>query len=356
MIVPVIMAGGMGARLWPLSRRNLPKPFVAVAEGNETLLQVTLRRVARTAGLEPTIVVCHAAHEALVREQATSVFQRRLTLLLEPETRGTAPALCAAAMLVERLAGPKAVLLAIPSDHAIANDSAFAAAVTSGAELAGAGYMVTFAVKPREAATAYGYLKIGEPINAANQQFRVEAFIEKPEPERAEQFLNNGDYAWNSGIFLFEAARLIGAFRQHQPDILAACRRALPVELGDSNMLDSKAFATAPSISFDYAIMEKAGDTATVVTEFEWSDMGDWNAVWQETTKDEKGVATRGSVLAVDCNGSLIRSDGPVVLGLGLQDMIVVVSADAVLVAPRSRAQDVRRAVEDLAARFPRGE
>ncbi len=351
MIVPIIMAGGTGARLWPQSRPGLPKPFMDVIGGDETLLQATLRRVARAPGLERPVIVCHAAHEGLVREQATSVFPGQLTLLLEPEARGTAPALCAAALLVEQLVGPNAVLLALPSDHMIADDNAFAEAIAAGAELAGSGCLVTFAVKPHVVATGYGYLKIGESIDAAKHQFRVEAIIEKPEAERAGQFLSSGSYAWNSGILMFEVAKLIEAFDQFHPDILAGCRKALPESASSSVMLDATAFAAASSISIDYAVMEKAGNVAAVFADFGWRDLGDWNAVWQEATKDEASVAARGRVLALDCKGSLIHSDGPVVVGLGLEDMIVVATGDAVLVAPRSRAQEVRRAVSDLSAR-----
>jgi len=350
MIVPVITAGGVGARLWPLSRPALPKPFIAITDGRETLLQSTLRRIATMPGLDRTLLVCNAAHEALVREQAAGVFPEKLTLLLEPEGRGTAPALCAAALLVERMAGPKALLLALPADHAIADDRAFAEAVVSGAELAGAGYLVTFAMKPAEPATGYGYLKIGEGIDAARSQFRVEAFIEKPERRRAEQFFRSGDYAWNSGIFIFEAATLTAAFQTFQREILVACRKALPDGLRQSVVLDRTAFAAAPSLSIDYAILEKAGNTATVVADFGWSDVGDWNAVWLKHAKDGKRIAVSGDAVAIDCEGSLMRSEGPLILGVGLEDMIVVATKDAVLVAPRSRAQDVKRAVDELEA------
>ena len=355
MIVPVIMAGGKGARLWPLSRNGLPKPFVAI-EGGETLLQSTLRRAAAIPGLGAPVVVCDGAHELLVCQQAADVFPGKLTLLLEPESRGTAPAVCAAALLVERLAGLGTKLLVLPSDHVISDHAAFAGAVVSAAELAGAGYLVTFAVKAREPATGYGYLKIGEPINVAKQQFRVEAFVEKPERERAVQFLGSGHHAWNSGIFMFETASLIEAFQHFRPDILAACRGALPAKTGESAALDPTAFAVAPSISIDHAIMEKAGNVAAVIADFRWSDVGDWNSVWRETRKDDGGVAARGNVFTVDCAGSLIRSEGPLVLGLGLEDMIVVATKDAILVAPRSRAQDVKRAVDELAARNRSGE
>ncbi|HUR43157.1 MAG TPA: sugar phosphate nucleotidyltransferase [Aestuariivirga sp.] len=349
MIVPVIMAGGRGARLWPLSRGETPKPFLAMGKG-ETLLQITLRRIAKLCGLASPVIVCDSEHEDMARQQAAAVFPEKFSLLLEPGGRGTAPALCAAALLVERWRGPDAVLLALPTDHAVANDATFAETVASAAELADAGYLVTFAIKPREPATGYGYLKIGEAIDAGKQQFRVEAFIEKPHRQRAGQFLLSGQFAWNSGIFMFQAAVLIEAFQQFQPEILAACRNALQGD-GDRAVLEPKAFAAALSLSIDYAVMEKASNIGTVVSDFNWSDMGDWNAVWLQDTKDKNGVAARGNVLAIDCTGSLVQSDGPVVLGLGLEDMIVIATKDAILVAPRSRAQDVKRAVEELAAR-----
>ncbi|MBC8038721.1 MAG: mannose-1-phosphate guanylyltransferase [Rhizobiales bacterium] len=353
MIVPIILAGGKGTRLWPLSTEMLPKPFIAMGDGEGTLLQSTLRRLTAIPGLGAPIMVCDAVLELLVRRQAATALQGNFTLLLEPEARGTAPALVAAALLVEKLWGRDAKLLVVPSDHAIADNAAFAKAVAVAAELATAGYLATFAVKPREAATGYGYLKIGEPIDAAKQQFRVETFVEKPERERAEQFLSSGQYAWNSGIFMFEAATLIDAFEKFHPEILAACREALPEGAGQSVTLGRTAFAKAPTISIDYAIMEKAGNLAAVIADFGWSEVGDWNSIWREAGKNDKGVAARGNVLALDCANSLLRSEGPVLVGLGLEDMIVVATEDVILVAPRSRAQDVKRAVEELARGRP---
>lgn len=325
----------------------MPKPFLPLMDGEDTLLQSTLRRVSKLSEVNRPVIVCGAAHETVVREQTTP----GIALLLEPEGRGTAPALCAAALLVGRQAGPDAVLLALPSDHAIADEQAFATTVASGAELADARYLVTFAVKPREPATAYGYLRIGEAIDRAKHQFEVEAFVEKPDRQRARQFLSSGGYAWNSGIFMFRAATLIDAFEKLQPDILAACRKALPDGEGKAIALDPAAFAASPSTSIDYAIMEKARNTAAVIADFGWSDVGDWNSVWLEAAKDGQGVAVRGNALAIGCEGSLLRSEGPLIIALGLEDMIVVTTRDAVLVAPRSRAQEVKRAVDELEAR-----
>ena len=352
MIVPVIIAGGKGLRLWPLSRETLPKPYIQITGSAETLLQSTLSRLELIGGMANPVVVCNAIHRVVAQRQVAEMRSGNPTMLLEPEGRNTAPALCAAALAVERLAGSNAIMLALPSDHAIADTAAFARTVAAGAELAGAGYLVTFSIKPREPATGYGYLKTGAPIDAAKQQYRLDAFVEKPDRQRAEQFLASGQYGWNSGIFMFEAAALIRAFEQFQPDILAACRKALPAgEFEPVILLDPRAFAAATSISIDYAIMEKATNVATVLADFRWSDVGDWNAVWQEATRDDKGVAARGDVLAVDCAASLLQSSGPLLVGIGLEDMIAVATRDAVLVAPRSRAQEVKRAVDILAAR-----
>lgn len=352
MIVPVIIAGGKGLRLWPLSRETLPKPYIQITGSAETLLQSTLRRLALIEGMGKPVVVCNAIHGGLAQRQVAEVWGSNPAMLLEPEGRNTAPALCAAALAVERLAGSDAIMLALPSDHAIADAAGFARTVAAGAELAGAGYLVTFSIKPREPATGYGYLKTGAPIDAAKQQYRLDEFVEKPDRQRAEQFLASGQYGWNSGIFMFEAAALIKAFEQFQPDILAACRKALPAgEFEQAVLLDPKAFAAAPSISIDYAIMEKASNVATVLADFHWSDIGDWNAVWQEAAQDDKGVAARGDVLALDCAASLLQSSGPLLVGIGLEDMIAVATRDAVLVAPRARAQDVKRAADILAAR-----
>jgi mannose-1-phosphate guanylyltransferase/mannose-1-phosphate guanylyltransferase/mannose-6-phosphate isomerase len=242
-------------------------------------------------------------------------------------------------------------MLVLPADHVIADEVAFAEAVKSGSDLARQGFLVTFAIKPTEAATGYGYLKIGKPIDPERKQFRLEAFVEKPDRQRAEQFLTSGVYAWNSGMFVFRPSTLIAAFEQLQPDILKACREALTgCAPGAMMKLDRAAFAQAPSISIDYAIMEKSPNVATVIADLGWSDIGDWQAIWQIAAKDERGNVIHGNVVAIGNNDSLMQSDGPLLVGLGLRGFIAVATKDAVIVAPKDRAQDVKLVVDTLVA------
>ena len=349
MIVPVILAGGKGVRLWPVSREAMPKPYVRTANVEDTLLQATLRRVSAIDPAGPAYVVCNHQHDFLVNGQALASLSNAVRLVLEPEGRNTAPAICAAALVLEAVCGDDEPMLVLPADHAIKNEKAFVEAVWSGADLARQGYLVTFAVKPSFPATGYGYLKIGNVIRASAMQFEIEAFVEKPDAEVAIQFLASGNYAWNSGMFMFRPSVVLQAFERYQPDILQACRDAVGAKPTSAPVkLERAAFARAPSISIDYAIMEKAENVATVVAEFDWSDVGDWNAVWNIAVRDARGNAVFGNAEVMESSGSLVHSDGPLLVGVGLLDMIAVATKDAIIVAPKDRAQDVKRAVEVL--------
>ena len=345
----MILAGGKGLRLWPVSREAMPKPYVRTANVDDTLLQATLRRVSALGSGGPTYVVCNHEHGFLVSGQASASASSAVRLVLEPDGRNTAPAICAAALILEAASGDDEPMLVLPADHAIRNVKAFAEAVRSGADLARQGYLVTFAVKPSFPATGYGYLRIGKAIDAGAMQFEIEAFVEKPDAAVAIAFLASGNYAWNSGMFVFRPSVLLQAFERYQPDILQACRDAVGAEPSTTPLkLERAAFARAPSISIDYAIMEKARNVATVVAEFGWSDVGDWNAVWNIAARDAKGNAVFGNAEVLESSGSFVHSDGPLLVGIGLQDMIAVATRDAVIVAPQHCAQDVKRAVEHL--------
>lgn len=351
MIMPVVIAGGKGTRLWPASREGLPKPYAGIGGGETTLLQATLQRLVHLGDCSAPLIVCNATHDFLAREQSAAVLGTPAGLLLEPQGRNTAPAICAAALAISLWHGSDEPMLVLPADHVISNVGALALAVTRGVDLARQGLLVTFGVAPTHAATGYGYLKLGAAINVNCAQYRVEAFVEKPDAERARGFLAQGGYAWNSGMFMFRPSAVIAAFAQLAPDILVACRSALTdCPAGPVMRLDATAFAAAEAISIDYAIMEKSDNVAAVVTDLEWSDVGDWHAVWDIALKDENGNDRRGNAQLIDCSGSLVHSDGPLVVGIGLTDMLAVATPDAVVIAPRRRAQDIRFAVDVLIA------
>lgn len=346
-LVPVVIAGGKGTRLWPVSREDLPKPFVSITGGERTLLQLTFDRVAKLENVSKPLVVCGSAHAELVAAQVQAIDR----LVLEPEGRNTAPAVCAAALVVKALHGDEAVMLVLPADHLILQEVAFARAVAAAVELAQQGKLVTFAVHPTEPATGYGYLKMGAAINATKAQYELEAFVEKPDRVRAEGFLAAGGYAWNSGMFVFKVATLLSAFAAFEPGIVAACRQALPKDLqGDRLLLEPAAFRQAKSISIDHALMERAGNVATVVADLGWSDVGDWSAVWQAHPRDGEGVSVKGNALSLGCTNSLLQSDGPLLVGIGLSGMLAVSTRDTIVIAPMQRSQDVKLAVEKLAA------
>lgn len=350
MVVPVVLAGGKGVRLWPISREAMPKPYVSTSPVGETLLQSTLRRVSPLVEGGPSYVVCNKDHDFLVSGQAQAAGIEGLHMVLEPEGRNTAAAICAAALVIHQDLGGDEPMLVLPADHVIQNETLFAEAVSSAAALAQRNYLVTFAVDPAFPATGYGYLKLGAPIDEAARQFKIDRFIEKPDAAVASQFLASGGYAWNSGMFMFRPSVLIKAFEQHQPAILEACRAAVSSAdtAGGVVRLDRSEFARAPSISIDYAIMERATNVATVVAGFDWSDVGDWQAVWNLADHDESGNALSGNASVLESSGSLVHSEGPLLVGVGLKDMIAVATKDAVIVAPMDRAQDVKQAVEQL--------
>jgi mannose-1-phosphate guanylyltransferase/mannose-6-phosphate isomerase len=350
-LVPVVLAGGKGVRLWPVSREAMPKPYIHTSDAEQTLLQATLRRVADLGMTSETLVVCNQDHDFIVSAQAQSSARNGVRLILEPDGRNTAPAICAAA-LIQMAKGNDDPMLVLPADHLIKNQARFAEAVRSGMELAETGHLVTFAVKPTFPATGYGYLKIGAPINEARKQFHIESFVEKPDAAVAMTFVASGKHAWNSGMFMFKPSVLIAAFAELQPGILQACRDAVPEDVREPTIrLNRAAFMRAPSISIDYAIMEKSSNVATVLADFDWSDVGDWQAVWSVASQDDNNNAVFGNAHVVDSSGSLVHSDGPLLVGVGLVDMIAVATKDAIVVAPMQRAQDVKRAVEQLKAK-----
>ena len=350
MLIPAIIAGGRGTRLWPLSRDGEPKPLLRMADG-QSLLQMTLRRLRSLGETEQPVLVCNAEHERAMHEHASAVGFADLAMILEPGGRNTAAAICAVALWAERLGLADEPVLLMPADHVIADEARFAVAVEAAIELAGRGKIVTFGMKPDRAATGYGYIELGAAIDASRAQYYVRRFVEKPDAAKAAEFVASGRHYWNSGMFVATAATLIAQFRQYRPDILAGVEKAFPPgKLGARINLGRTAFAEVDAIAFDRAIMERTASGAIVLAEIGWNDIGDWQNMWEFGEKNDRGNAISGPSSAVDTTNSLIRSEGPELLCIGLEDVVAVANGDAVLVAKRSYAQKIGELVEQTRA------
>jgi mannose-1-phosphate guanylyltransferase / mannose-6-phosphate isomerase len=350
MIVPLILCGGSGTRLWPLSRKSFPKQFSALGSP-QSLFQAALHRLSGL-GYAAPVVVTGSDFRFIVTEQMEEAGVAPGAILIEPMARNTAPAILAATLQIAA-DSPDALILVAPSDHLIPDPAAFRAAVAQGEAAARAGHIVTFGIAPTRAETAYGWLDIDPGADSPVRPLR--GFVEKPDAARAAALLASGTHAWNAGIFLFSAATLIAAFERHAPDILAPVRAALAGAAADLGFLRLAPahWVRAPEISIDYAIMERAEGLRVVPYAGAWSDLGDWNAVWREAGPDARGVAATGAVTAIDCEGSLLKSEGEGLhlVGIGLKDTVVVAMPDAVLVADRTRAQEVKDAVARMKSR-----
>ncbi|MBV9994718.1 MAG: mannose-1-phosphate guanylyltransferase/mannose-6-phosphate isomerase [Caulobacteraceae bacterium] len=343
MIVPVILSGGEGKRLWPLSLPSRPKQFLALT-GPESLLQQTLRRLSDPARFSAPIIIGGLDHRFLLAEQVRDAGLSVRRMVLEPVARNTAPAAAVGALLAQA-ADPDALMLLAPADHTIPDTEAFAAAVMLGAEAARAGALVLFGLKPSFPATGYGYIGPGEPIIAGVR--KVARFVEKPAEAAARKLVEAG-YLWNSGIFLLPAARLIAELEALAPEVIAAARAALDNAEADADFLrlDAAAFAASPSISLDHAVMEKTAHAAVVEADFAWSDIGSWSALWEALDKDGAGNVVRGRAVLEAASGCLVHAEGLQVAALGVSDLIVVATAERVLVIAKDQDQQLRRLVE----------
>ena len=349
-IVPVVLCGGSGTRLWPKSRRLLPKQFLSLVTPH-SLLQDTVMRLRPLKRCGAPVIVANHEHRFLVAEQLQEIGAKPRALLLEPVGRNTAPAIAAAALLVAAQ-DPEAILLVLPSDHAIADEPAFRAAVARATAVAAEGYLVTFGIVPDHPATGYGYIEAGKPVPGRRDAWRIRRFVEKPSATRAKGFIAKGGFAWNSGMFAFKAGRFLDELEAHRPDILSATRRALSRAERDLDFLrlDRAAFQRCPSESIDYAVFEHTKSGAMVRGAFGWSDVGSWKALWDRSAKDARGNATRGDALLEDAQGCYVSAEGRHVALLGVRDLAVVETGDAVLVANLERTQDVK----DIVARLDR--
>jgi mannose-1-phosphate guanylyltransferase/mannose-1-phosphate guanylyltransferase/mannose-6-phosphate isomerase len=339
-IVPVILSGGSGTRLWPMSRPERPKQMLALT-ADDTMLQLTAGRAVGDDYAAP-IVVANARHADLVEEQLAAIGATPQALILEPIGRNTAPAIALAAIAA---GGGSDALLVMPSDHVIADLAAFHAAIAAALPLVDDGWLVTFGINPDAPETGYGWIKIGEAI--AHGVHRVDRFVEKPPRDKAEAMLASGDHAWNGGIFLFRADTYLAALAAFAPGILAATEAAMAhaERAGTRIYPDADAFAASPDDSIDYAVMEKAARVAVAPVAMGWNDVGSWDALHAISAQDGDGNAHRGDVLAVDTDGCFVRSDGIRISLVGVSDLIVVASGNDVLIMPRGRSQEIKKLI-----------
>ncbi len=344
---PVVLSGGAGTRLWPVSRTLYPKQLLPLVS-ERTMLQESVRRVAGK-GFAPPVVVCNEEHRFLIAGQLRELDIAPSKMVLEPVGRNTAPAAAVAALL---LAGDDAdaVMLLLPSDHVVEDVSGFLAAVETGLAAAENGALVTFGIPPTGPETGYGYIRRGAAYAGAKGCFRIARFVEKPDLEEARRLVRAGDYHWNSGMFLVRAGRYLEELERLKPEMVECCRRAVAgaVEDLDFLRLEAEAFSGIEPLSIDYAVMEHTERAAVVPVDMGWTDVGSWSALWEMGAKDGDGNVTLGDVIAHDTRDSYIRSEGRLVAALGLENVVVVATDDVVLVMSRDMAQNVRKVVEDV--------
>jgi mannose-1-phosphate guanylyltransferase/mannose-6-phosphate isomerase len=347
-IYPVILSGGAGTRLWPLSRAVLPKQLLPIV-ADKTMLQDTALRVAGLPGLQAPLVVCGNDHRFMVAEQLRAAGITPLGILLEPVGRNTAPAVAAAAHYLKAI-DPEAVMLVLPADHVIENTEAFKDAVTRAAGLVKDGGLATFGIVPQSPETGYGYIRRGAALAGCEGCYQVERFVEKPDLATAEAFVADGGYYWNSGMFMFAAEQYLAELAKFAPAIAEAVEQAVGTGYRDLDFcrLDETAFSSCPSDSIDYAVMEHTAKAVVVPADIGWSDVGSWSALWEVQSKDANGNAQRGDVYLDGVKNSLVRAESRIVAVVGLEDIVVVETNDAVLVAHKNAVQRVKQVVDHL--------
>ena len=353
MIVPVILCGGSGTRLWPLSRENHPKQFLSLTD-KKTLLQQTVNRLKGVEDLASPIVLCNEKHRFIVAQQLSHIELPPDEIVLEPVGRNTAPAVAVAAMLARRR-WHNPTLLVLPSDHLIENITAFHTALKDGAALASSDYLVTFGIVPSSPETGYGYIRQGARLSAAMRNttpngYTIAGFVEKPDLYTAQKYVDSGDYCWNSGMFMFSADLILAELDIYSPEITNACRPA--VEKGRQDLdffrLDPESFKACPENSIDYAVMERTTRGAMVPLDAGWNDLGSWQALWQDAQKDNQGNFISGDVMAHEVTNSYLVASHRLLAAVGLSNHVMVETPDAVFVAPRARVQEVKNIVKQL--------
>ncbi|WP_192892177.1 mannose-1-phosphate guanylyltransferase/mannose-6-phosphate isomerase [Vibrio bathopelagicus] len=373
MILPVILAGGSGSRLWPLSRELYPKQFLNIA-GEQSMLQQTLQRLQGLEGhlkgneCAAPLIICNEEHRFIAAEQARSANIQHSGILLEPVGRNTAPAIALAALQAldksthNEQDASDPILLVLAADHHIANTSEFQQVISRGVDYAKQGKLVTFGITPDAPETGYGYIKQGEPLSplvqtdtnakelSAHHAYAIECFVEKPDQATAQECIRSGLYLWNSGMFMFRASRYLEELSEHHPEILAACKLALSKQNTDLDFIriDADAFKNSPSDSIDYAVMEKTSHAAVIPMDVGWNDIGSWSAIWDVSEKDEHNNVIEGDVLTVDSQHNYIHAENKLVATVGVDNLIIVETKDAILVANKDKVQGVKSIVSQL--------
>jgi len=348
-IVPVILSGGSGTRLWPLSRTSKPKQLLSLTH-DQTMLQLTATRCRDDMLFNPAIIVGNAAHAETIEQQLGAEAIPYAMLILEPTARNTAPAIALAALAALDM-DDDAILLVMPSDHVIGNTEAFLAAIRAALPSAEEGWLCTFGIQPDAPDTGYGYIRMGDELAPGVRT--AEQFVEKPNLATARDYVADGNYVWNGGIFLFRADSYLAALANNAPEIAVAARKSMDAagKRGKRLHPEPKSFAQSPSDSIDYAIMEKSQSVAVAPVEMGWSDVGSWDALYGLAEKAADGNVHRGDVIALESSGCLIHSNGPTVATVGVNDLIVIATGDAVLILPRGSSQDVKKLVDELKQR-----
>jgi mannose-1-phosphate guanylyltransferase/mannose-6-phosphate isomerase len=349
-ISPVVLSGGAGTRLWPMSREIRPKQLLPLSSP-QSLLQNVLGRVADTSRFSPPLIICNQEHRFVVAEQCRESHVSSVTIVLEPEGRNTAPAVAVAA-LVLAAEDPEAILLVLPSDHIIGDKEAFLRAVEIASLAAREGKLVTFGITPDAPETGYGYIRGGESIDNVPGCYLVERFVEKPDLKTAQGYISEGQWHWNSGMFLLGSQVYLDELARLHPEILEACRACVAKAEKDLDFLrlDATSFCASPSQSIDYAVMEHTAHAVVMPVTLGWSDVGSWSELWKTSDKDEQGNVAQGKVVITDVNNSYIRSEHLLVAVIGLDDVVVVATDDAVLVSHKDSAQEVKTLVANLKA------